>query len=189
MLSKSLKYVAFTLMALFGLVGGLFVAGYAFEDRDFWVATGLTAAWVVPLLALSVYGVRRPTSAGGVYVAVTAVVMAFSLLDAVVDIIPRDEWGPVTAVTVFALGVSLAFLGLGRPRLAGGLMLALGALQLVAVGLAATVHGGGPGLGGSSGVMIVPVLVTGALFWWAGSLEHEQLRPLGGPHPHLRHAH
>lgn len=51
---KVLRYVAFTLMALFGLLGGLFVAGSALDDPGGWQAVAMTALWVLPLVALAV---------------------------------------------------------------------------------------------------------------------------------------
>lgn len=173
---KFLRYAAFGMMALFGLLGGLFVAGYAFEDPGGWAAVGLTALWVVPMAALSVFALLRPDAAARVFVWVTAAVVVFALADSAFGIIPRDDWGPVTAIAVFALGVALAFLGLHRPTLAGGTMVFLALMQLAAAVVAVVAHGSGdrpgPGalLGGSSGVVIVPLLVTGLLFLLAGSL-------------------
>ena len=181
--SKTLRYVAFTFMALFGLFGGMFVAGSAFDDPGGWAAVGMTALWVIPLVALSVFAFRQPEAAGPVFVAATALVVLFTLADSAFGIIPRDDWGPIAAVAVFALGVALAFLGLHRPALAGMLMVAAGLAQLVAtvIGVAVRETGDGPGpgsmLGGSSGVVVLPILVVGVLFLIAGSLDRESLRP------------
>lgn len=181
--AKVLGYVAFGLMALFGLLGGLFVAGYAFEDPGGWVAVAMTAAWVVPLAALAGFGLLRPEQAGPLFVGVTAVVCAFTLADAVFGVIPRDAWGPVAAVTVFALGVALAFLGLHRAGLAGLLMLVTAFTQLAATVVAVAVrsHGPGPGpgalLGGSSGVVVLPLVVVGVMFLVAAALAREPLTP------------
>jgi hypothetical protein len=90
----------------------------------------------------------------------------------------------VTAVAVFALGVTQAFLGLHRQVLAGTLMVLTGVVQLVATVVGTAVHAGlrgegvpagavpgvGALLGGSSGVVVVPLLVVGALFLLAGAL-------------------
>lgn len=193
-IASVLRYVAFTLMALFGLLGGLFVAGYAFEEPGGWAAVGLTASWVLPMAALSVFALLRPTTAAPVFVWVTAGVALATLADSLFGVVPRDDWGPVLAVIVFSTGVSLAFLGLHRPALAGLLMVALGLVQLVATALGFVVHEGlgegpGPGamLGTSSGVVVVPLLVIGALFLLAGSLGHDSLRPR--PTPPLTRVH
>ena len=173
--AKVLRYVAFTLMALFGLLGGLFVAGEAFSDPGGWQAVAMTAAWALPLIALSVFSLRRPAEAGPVFVGATALVVLFTLADSAFGIIPRDSWGPVAAVVVFAIGVALAFLGLHRAELAGLLMVVAGLAQL-----AATVIGRGsepgPMFGGSSGVVVLPILLVGLLFLLAGALGHESLR-------------
>jgi hypothetical protein len=174
---KALSYAAFAVMALFGLLGAMFVAGEAFDDPGGWAAIAMTASWLVPLVALCVFAVLRPESAGPVLVAVTALVVGFTLADSAFGIIPRDDWGPVAAIAVFALGVALAFLGLRRAMLAGVLMVVAGLAQFAAALLVIAVRttGEGPGprgmLGGSSGVVIVPILVAGFLFVLAGSLD------------------
>jgi hypothetical protein len=191
--ARALRWTAFTLMALFGLLGGLFVAGYAFEDPGGWDAVLMTAGWVLPTAALSIYAVVRKAAAGPVFVAVTGFVALSTVLDSLLEVVPRDDWGPVLAIGVFSLGVALAFLGLYRASLAGLLMVALALVQLAAIVLLHAVHGGlaeGPGLGamlgGSSGVVVLPLLVVGVLFLIAGSLGHDSLRR---PAPRVRPAH
>jgi hypothetical protein len=190
---RLLKYVAFTLMALFGLLGGAFVIGETFTDPGGWTAVWVSALWVVPVLALSGFALLRPESAGPVFVVVTAVVALFTLADSIFGIIPRDDWGPVAAIVVFALGVALAFLGLRRALLAGTLMVTAAATQLVATVAGAAVHaagdgpGPGAGLGGSSGVVVLPLLVVGALFVEAGRMEGDQLHWHWPPRTHPAH--
>ncbi len=194
--AKALRYAAFTLMVLFGLLGGLFVAGYAFEDPGGWIAVLMTAGWVLPMAALIAYVLVRKEAAGPVFVGVTVFVGLSTVLDSLLTVVPRDDWGPVLAVTVFSLGVALAFLGLFRARLAGLLLLALAFVQLVATALGHLVHGGlfsgeGPGLmallGGSSGVVVLPLVLIGVLFLMSDSLGHE---PRKWTHqPRVRRAH
>lgn len=190
---KVLKYVAFTLMALFALLGGAFVLGETFTDPGGWTAVWVSALWVVPVLVLSMWALLRPETAGTVFVWVTATVALFTLADSLFDIIPRDDWGPVAAIVVFALGVALAFLGLRRALLAGTLMMTAGVTQLVATvaGVAVRAAGDGPGpgagLGGSSGVVVLPLLVVGALFVEAGRREGEQLHWHWPPTTHPAH--
>jgi hypothetical protein len=180
-------------MAVFGLLGGLFVAGYAFEDPGGWAAVGMTALWVLPLVALSVFALLRPEAAAPAFIWVTFAVGLFTLADSAFGVIPRDEWGPVAAVVVFALGVALAFLGLHRAGLAGLLMIVTGLVQFAAIAVGVTVHesGDGPGpgamLGGSSGVVVMPLLLVGALFLLSGLLDHRPLRP--GQAPRVRPVH
>ena len=114
----------------------------------------------------------------------TVLVLGFTVVDAVVGVIPRDDVGPVAAVTVFALAVALAALGLHRAKLAGLLMVTTALVQLGATALGAYVHGVGEGpgigalLGTSSGVVVVPVLLAGTAFWLAGVYADEHVRPV-----------
>jgi hypothetical protein len=59
--AKVLRSVASTLTALFGLLGGMFVAGAAFDDPGGRPDVATTALCVLPLIALSVFAsaVRR----------------------------------------------------------------------------------------------------------------------------------
>jgi hypothetical protein len=183
--AQVVRWVAFGLMAAFGLVGTLFVAGYAFEDLEVWAAVGVTAAWVLPMAGLSALALLRPETAARLLVGVTAVVAVATVLDSLFSLVPRDDWGPVGAIVVFATGVALGFLGLRQAMLSGLLLVALAAAQLlsVAVGFGVREHGEGPGLGAmlgtSGGVVVVPFLLVGALFLLAGSLGHEHLHRPG----------
>ena len=67
---------------------------------------------------------RRPAAAGPVFVGATVLVVLFTVVDFAFCLIPRDGWGPVAAVAVFAICVALAFLGLHPAALAGLLMVA-----------------------------------------------------------------
>lgn len=198
--AKTLRNVTFGFMVLFGVLGTLFVAGYAFEDLATPVAVGLTAAWVLPMAVLSVLALRRPEPMVRVLAWSTAIVAAATLLDSATGIVPRDDWGPVMAIVVFALGVSLAFLGLSRTRAAGLLMVVLAGAQLAATVLGLTLGGvgdagDGPGLRGmaatSSGVVVLPILLAGILFLMSDSLgkEPSSRSGLGGRRTRPRAAH
>lgn len=190
-LAKILRRTAFTFMTVFGLLGTLFVAGYAFEDPGGVTAVWMTAAWVLPMVALAGLALLRPETGGPVLTFATVLVLGFTVIDSVVGIVPRDDVGPVAAITVFALAVALAALGLHRAKLAGVLMVATALGQLGATALGVLVHetGDGPGLGAllgtSSGVVVVPVLVAGAAFWVAGVLADEHVRPVWPEQSHL----
>jgi hypothetical protein len=183
--AKILRYAAFVIMMLFGVVGGLFVAGYAFEDLDTWAAVGSTLAWLVPTLALCALAVWRPDVAAPVLLGVAVVAAVFTVLDATLEIIDLDAVGPVTAIAVFATAVGLAVLGLHREALSGLLLVLLAVAQFLATVLSHPAAAGdeGPGLGDllttSSGVVVVPMAMAGLLFLVAGALDHEP--------PGLRH--
>lgn len=189
--TKALKYLAFSLMAVVGLLGGAFVLGETFTDPGGWTAVWVSALWVVPMLGLSVFALLRPDAASPVFVVVTVAVALFTLADSLFAIIPRDDWGPVAAIVVFALGVTLAFFGLRRALLAGALMVTAAVTQLVATVAGVAVHaagdGAGAGLGGSSGVVVLPLLLIGALFVEAGRLEGDRLQWHWPPTTHPVH--
>lgn len=167
--SKILARVAFGWMMVVAVLGGAFVIGETFDDPGGWTAVAIVAGWLVPGVALAVLALARTALAQWVFVVFTLLVVAFTLADAAFTVVPRDGWGPVTAIVVFALGVALAFLGLRKATLAGALLLALGLGQLTAT-LLERGGEGGPRLplGGSSGAVIVPILIGAALHLLAG---------------------
>ncbi len=186
--ARPLRYVAFTLMMLFGVVGIAFVVGETFTDPGGWPAVALTAAWAVPMLALIAYALVRKERAAPVFVVVTVLIAILAIVYEIAGTRTRSGMGPVSAISVFALGVALAFLGLYRSLLAGVLLVVLAAVQLAATMLGAAVAGGPDGgrplgsiLGGSSGVIVVPLALIGLLFVAAGLAAHESLR--GRNHP------
>ena len=180
--AKVLRYAAFTLMTLLGLLGGLFVVGYAFTDLSIGTAIASTAAWLVPTLVLCVIAFRAPDRAAPWFVALTGVIAVLSILNASFDLVDEDALGPVTAIVVFALAVPLGFLGLHRSALSGLLLVLLGLTHLGAVALGFSgelVDGEGPRLANmltGSGIVVVPLVVVGILFLVAGALTHDSLR-------------
>jgi hypothetical protein len=179
-IANVLRYAAFTISMVFWLLFGLFAAGYAFEDPGGLAAVGLTLLWLVPVAALSLFALLQPRRAGSVFAVATAIVALLTLVDSAFDIVPRDELGPVFAIVTGALAVGLAFLALHRSMLAGLLLVLLGLAQFAAtvLGFAGELADGeGPSLGSmlttSSGVVVVPILVSGLLFLLAASLNHE----------------
>lgn len=169
--AKVLRYVAFTLMALFGLGGAMAVAGGTFVDPGGWAAVAVTAAWVLPFIALCVFALRRPAAAGPVLVGATALVGVLTLTDSAVGTDVNRDTAFYAAFAVFAIGVSLAFLGLHRAKLAGLLMVVAGLAQLAA-------NWGHLDL--VPGLVALPILVVGLLFLLAGALGHESLRSGSG---------
>lgn len=189
--ARLVRNTAFVLTTASGLLGGLFAAGYAVSDHPIGTAIGSTAPWLVLAVALAVLALRSERVAPPLFVALTSFIVGQSVVDSALGLVDRDEAGPVAAIAVLVMAVGLGFLGLRRASLAGLLLLVLGLGQLAAtvVGfrhdLAA---GGGPGLGGmlgtSSGAVVVPILVAGALFLLAGRLGHDSPRFWGLPPAH-----
>ncbi|HET9127248.1 MAG TPA: hypothetical protein VFN73_04145 [Propionibacteriaceae bacterium] len=169
--ASALKYSAVVLMTLFALLGGLFAAGYAIADLSGRAAALLIAAYAVPAVGLSVLAIIRPAVLGPVLVGLSVVVIVFNDIDAAARLIPRDTYGPVGVVAVLMLAAAIGFLGLHRPLLAGVLLVALAIGQAVAAVAGRDVAGGEP-LGavfsGSTGIVVIPLLVIGGLFLLAG---------------------
>lgn len=181
--ARLLTNLAFAVMVLFGVIGGLFVAGYAFEDLSTWAAIGGTAAWLVPTVVLCLLTFSPHPAVPTVFVVLSGLVATFTILDATIHLVDRDLLGPVAAIGVFALAVSLAFLGRRRMSLTGLLLVGLGVIQLIATSIGFLGEwrgGGGPGLGDllttSSGVIVVPMLLAGTLFLVAGGMAHQSGR-------------
>lgn len=175
MLARTLRIVAVVLTALIGFVATAFVVGETFDDPGGMTAVGLSAAWVVPMLALVLLVLWRPDLATWLLPALTAVVAVFVLLDASLGLVPRDV-GPLDGLLVLVLAVPTGLLGWRRPRLAGFSLVAMSVLLLVASALTRT---GAPLtaiLGGSSGVLVLPLLLVGGLLVLAWLLE--------SPEPH-----
>ena len=101
---------------VFGLLGGLFAAAYAFEDLGPWAAVGSTSAVAVPTTVLSVVAYRPPERAAPWFVALIMPSASFLHAYAGFRVVDANLVGLVVAIGVFALAVSLGF-GLHRPAL------------------------------------------------------------------------
>jgi hypothetical protein len=180
------RRVAFGLMVLYAVIGTSFILGSTMMDPGGVPAVVLSVSWFVPMIVLAVYALRRPDSASGVLTVAAVLAAVFVVLDAVFAIVPSDEIGPVASITVFAVAVALGFLGVHRPARAGGLLLLVGAANLVGVVATMLESGDGPpyaALGGSSAAVAVPVLIIGGLFLIAASAgpgpDHDARRGTG----------
>ena len=167
-----IKYLAVVLMTLFALVGGLFAAGYAVQDLSGGTAALLIASYAVPAVVLSLLALLRPSSTGPVLVALTVLILLVNDVDALARLIPRDTWGPVGVIAALMLAAAIGFLGIHRPTLAGWLLIALAVGQAVAA-ILPRFRGGGPmplsaALSGSTGIVVVPLLLIGVLFLVVG---------------------
>ncbi|HEU4947601.1 MAG TPA: hypothetical protein VFT31_10635 [Kribbella sp.] len=177
--SRVLRYLAFSLMMVFAVVGSAFIIGETLADPGGTSGVLISLSWFAPMVALAVYALRRPETATKVLTVLAGVVALFVVLDAVLGIVPRDDVGPVGSIAVFAVAVVLGFLGLRRPFPAGLLLLLVGAANLAgAVATAGSEDGRplGAALRGSSGAVAVPVLVIGGLFLLAALVEPERDR-------------
>ena len=187
MISTLLRWSAFSLMAAFGLLGSLFVAGETLVDPGGWEAVALVALWLVPMVFLCALAVRRIDTAHRVLVAAVTVLAALWVWFALAPGWWRslmDERGPVLAIASFAVGVAVAFLGLRRPGTAGALLVVMAAVPVVASAVAAAVLDADrpdPAglLGGSSTAAAIPTLVVGVLLLLSYAAERGQTRPDG----------
>jgi hypothetical protein len=179
------------LVALFGIVAGLFIAGETSTDPGGWEAVLLITAWAVPLVALSIMALVRPDLAAKVLPLVLAVLGGWVIVDSLVHVIDRDTWGPVGTISLFAVLIPCGLLGVHRAATAGWLLLAGAATELMAT-VASMDRAGGQSvwsaLGGSTGVMVLPFLVMALLFLAAAAAERRTGHPHSGT-PRLRHIH
>lgn len=125
---RRLRQLALGVAVAYVVVGGMFIAGETFTDPGGWIAVGLTAAWLAPLLGLGWLGLRRPEIARVPLVAITGGVVLLEIIAAVLG----QSWstfegghGPVRAIVVFTLCGVLAAYGYRRPK-AGGVLLLIG---------------------------------------------------------------
>ena len=181
--TKVLRYLAFGLTVVFGVVGGAFIIGEVFMDPGGVAAVLVSMSWVVPTIALGGFALWRPGAAGSVLGALAVLVASLVVLDTLFGIVPHDEIGPVGSIAVYAVAVVLGMLGLHRPALAGWLLLLVGAANLVGPFVMTIDYGRPPGLGGSPAAVAIPVLVIGCLFVVAAWCEPRPKRRASGWHP------
>lgn len=132
--AMALQRTGAAVMAVFTVLAGVFIAGYALQDPGGNTGLLITAAWVLPMLILAVAAWFWPAPTAPLLLALTAsfiaacVWLAFdpAALGAFIS-----ENGPVIAVSVVALSFPAAVLGLKRAALAGWMLVALGALPLL----------------------------------------------------------
>lgn len=169
-LASILRRVALILTLLFGGGGLLFGLGYAWADLAPWQALLVTAAVVVPLGLLVVLGVRSASMAVKV---LWVGVVAFALWGLVTLFVDIDL--PTIPFIALILAVPIAVVGLRFATRAGELMLGVVAVPLVLVLIRLFTERGPEGprfgdlLGGSTGVVVVPLVLLAALFLAAGA--------------------
>jgi hypothetical protein len=185
-----LRYTAFGVTVLVGVLGGTFIVAETMTDPGGAAGALLSAAWTLPTAVLAVYALARPRPAAAALTVVAFAVATFVGLDAVLDIVPKDEVGPVGAIAVFAIGVAVGCLGLRRPAPAGALLALVAAANLAGIlgRMLETQESIRHAFGGSSGAAAVLVLVLGALFLLAAWTEPRRRAPADtvGPPTTLR---
>lgn len=150
------RYTVFGLTAFFLLLASAFAVGAIVDDPGGATAAVVILAWLLPAVALSGYAFLRPARAEQVLMVVTGVVVAFIVIQALTDMVPTDDVGPVGTLAALVVSVPLAFLGLHRAAMAGKLLLAIG------LALAFSAFIGAPA--GSATALAAPLLVLGMLF-------------------------
>jgi hypothetical protein len=135
----------------FGVLGTLFIGGETIADPGGWEAAGLVSAWIVPMAAGCVLAWFRP----GIALPVLVVLLAGAL------VLSTWHWraGPVDAIALFAVSISLGSLGWHRPGRAGLLLLA----EAVLAGVLSP--------GGSVAAAAIPAGVAGLLYLLGASFE------------------
>jgi hypothetical protein len=158
---RTARVTVFGVTALVLAFFAAFLLGETFMDPGGSEAWLLSAAWVVPAAALSVAAMVWPRVAAPVLAVLAIVVALFQVVEAIVDVIPEDDVGPVGLVVALALAIPLAFLGLKRAVLAGWLLVAVGLSMAVGV-LIEAIGAGGPRP--SAVVVAIPFVLFGAMF-------------------------
>lgn len=177
MIGTVLRRVAVGATIFFAVLGLMFGDGYAIEDPGGWAAAGIIALQLVVIISLSVLAVSRPALATTFLLVGALVLVAYGVTDAV----NRPIDAPVLPMAALVLAIPIAVLGLEMPNRAAGLLALVAASALVEVmgaGFRNLAEGEGFRLmlGGSSGVVVLPLLVLAGLFLLAASLEHAEPR-------------
>jgi hypothetical protein len=177
--STILRRTALVLTAVFTCGGLLFALGYAFEDPGGGKAVLLAAAVGVALAALTVLASLRRRLALRVLALAVGLYAVWGVIALVVDLVEAPDLPMIGLI----LALPIAVVGLTYALLAGVLLVVVAAVPFLSV-VAIVVRAPGlegPGLGdvlgGSTGVVVVPLLVLAGLFLLAGALDR-------GPEPH-----
>ena len=159
-----LTRVGVAIMSLIGVLGLGFAAADAFADLETTQAIGTIAPWLVLVTSLSALAFLSLRFAPWALTLLTAFTIVFGIMEADAGQITTDD--PFSGIWVLVLAVALGFLGLNHTRLAGGLLAALGAGQLVALFVDANRDGAGLAdlLGSAAGSVVITILVVAALF-------------------------
>ncbi len=172
-LAPALRKLAFGLTVLFAAGGLLFASGYILEDPGGWLAALVIAALVVPLAWLSVMAHRSPDRALAWLLLGVGLLFAYTVAGFFVQVVG----GPVVPLVALVLAVPAAVIGLEDARRGGELLLLVAAAPLLTVALHVLGRDGegpplGAALGGSTGVVVLPLLLFAGLFLVAAAAGH-----------------
>jgi len=152
----------------------VWVVGELLTDPGGPAGISISLSVVVAVVVLSLVAVRLPRLAPTLMGVAVALLLVFAVVEAMVSVVPRGSEsvargpGPVVAIAALVIAVPLAFLGLRSARLGGWLLVAAGMAPVVEIvaRVVRVVRGGGGGLhlGGSSGVVALPLILVGLLF-------------------------
>jgi|SRR5665647_1835302 len=167
---------AFVLMMIYGAFAIVWVVGELLTDPGGPAGISISLSVVVAVVVLSLVAVRLPRLAPPLMGVAVALLLVFAVVEAMASVVPRASEsvargpGPVVAIAALVIAVPLAFLGLRSARLGGWLLVAAGMAPVVEI-VASVLRGGGGGLhlGGSSGVVALPLILVGLLFLLGGS--------------------
>ncbi|MDR7081334.1 MFS family permease [Arthrobacter ginsengisoli] len=132
--ATTLTRTAAAIMAVFTVLAGIFIVGYAMQDPGGNAGLLITLVWAAPMLILALAAWFWPAPTAPLLIALTASFVAACVWLAFDPAALRNfvnENGPAIAVSVVALAFPAAVLGLKRTAVAGWLLVALGALPLL----------------------------------------------------------
>lgn len=132
--AAALQRTGASVMGVFTVLAGIFIAGYALQDPAGSNGLLITLAWVLPMLILAAAAWFWPAATAPLLLALSSAFIAACIWLAFDPAALRSfisDNGPVIAVSVIALAFPAAVLGLKRAALAGWLLAALGALPLL----------------------------------------------------------
>ena len=167
--ATALQRTGAAVMAVFTVLAGVFIAGYALQDPGGNTGLLITAAWVLPMLILAVSAWFWPAPTAPLLLALTASFIAACVWLAFDPEALRafiSDNGPVIAVSVVALSFPAAVLGLKRAALAGWMLVALGALPLLI-----TVIGRSGAVASLAAASVVP-LIAGISYLVSARMAH-----------------
>lgn len=132
--ATALRRTGAAIMAVFTVLAGVFIGGYAMQDPGGNTGLLMTLAWVLPMLILAAGAWFWPAPTAPLLLALSSAFIAACVWLAFDPAALREfisENGPVIAVSVVTLSFPAAVLGLKRAALAGWLLVALGVLPLL----------------------------------------------------------